>query len=130
MKNNLERIQNERDRLNNRLKDISVQLDVDQKAMNEFETKIESAKDIGRQVIVNFGHPHGWAIYRAIASEPYVVRAEEILSAQKGLVLDWGDIIYDEDGNQILELLPRNAIIVKPDDDNYADVRSIMNDND
>lgn len=129
-RNNLELIQNERDRLSTRLKDISVQLDVDQKTMSEFETKIESAKDIGRHVIVNFGHPYGWAVYRAIDNEPYVVRAGEKLSAQKGLVLDWGDIVYDEDGVQILELLPRNAIIIKPGDNNYADVSNIIKSND
>jgi len=122
---NLERVQKERDVLSSRLKNISAQLDVDQRTMNEFETKIESAKTIGRQVVVNFGHPYGWAIYRAIDSEPYVVRAGERLSAKKGLVLEWGDKIYDEDGIQILELLSHDAVVFNPDDDYYADVRNL-----
>lgn len=124
-KENLEHVKIERDKLSSELKGISDQLSMFHDVMTNLESEIELAKNMtGRGVIVNFGK--GWGIYRAIDGEPYVIRDRDKLLAQKGLELYSGDIVYDGDDVQIVEYLPNGAIVVRPDNDHYADVNTLL----
>lgn len=123
----LEKIRSERDELILKLKDISSQLNVFYETIRNFESEIESAKTTeGRGVIVNFGY--GWAIYKAVSGEPYILRKDNRLKAEKGLILHSGDIVYDEDGS--IDFLPTDAIVVKPDNSHYEDVSYLINTDD
>jgi hypothetical protein len=129
IKENLERIQKERDELSIKLKGFSAQLSEAHKTIDNLETEIETVKELGgRGVIVNFGY--GWAIYEVLKTEPYIVRDGVRIPAQKGFPLKNGDIVYDEDGHQIEEYLPAGSIVIRPDQDNYHDVNNFLNGND
>lgn len=121
----VEKIQKERDELVSKLKDISDQLGVFYETVTRLETEIESAKAIsGRGVIVNFGK--GWGVYRAINGVPHVIRDSDRLLAKKGLALYGGDIVFDGDDIPIIEYLADSAIIIKPDNEHYADASALI----
>ena len=116
---NLKQIQTDRDKLDAKMKDISNQLNALKATKDQLETEIETFGGLGgRGVIVDFGD--GWAIYRAIHSKLYINRNGERLPARKGLVLMSGDVILDENGIPLEELLPPDAIIIRPNDDLYS----------
>lgn len=120
-----EQIKKERDELNSKLNNISSQLSSIYEVVSKLGSEIKSAKvAAGLGVIINFGY--GWAIYKALDSKPYIVREGRRHMVEKGFPLISGDRVYDEDDVCVFEYLPRNAIVLKPNDALYSAVDSAL----
>lgn len=68
--------------------------DLEVKVTND---KINMRKQLGGQVaLVDFGL--GWALYAALRGKPYVYRSGQKIPAKRGMIIESGDRVVDENG--------------------------------